>query len=132
MTVVRNNLFVAGISTLTAPLTNISGAQGSTVLSYSVTIGPTSGGTDWSSSGSVSGSSLSITTPTLNFALSSGSVAKRLTVTIRDSRGRTPAQPGLHLLCICCSGHYEFYCYSRWIIVLHYRRCQRQLLDDIS
>ena len=85
----RNNLFVAGISTLTAPLTNISGAQGSTVLSYSVTIGPTSGGTDWSSSGSVSGSSLSITTPTLNFALSSGSVAKRLTVTIRDSRGRS-------------------------------------------
>lgn len=85
----RNNLFVAGISTLTAPLTNISGAQGSTVLSYSVTIGPTSGGTDWSSSGSVSGSSLSITTPTLNFTLSSGSVAKRLTVTIRDSRGRS-------------------------------------------
>lgn len=85
----RNNLFVAGISTLTAPLTNISGAQGSTVLSYSVTIGPTSGGADWSSSGSVSGSSLSITTPTLNFALSSGSVTKRLTVTIRDSRGRS-------------------------------------------
>lgn len=85
----RNNLFVAGISTLTAPLTSISGAQGSTVLSYSVTIGPTSGGTDWSSSGSVSGSSLSITTPTLAFALSSGSVAKRLTVTIRDSRGRS-------------------------------------------
>lgn len=85
----RNNLFVAGISTLTAPLTSISGAQGSTVLSYSVTIGPTSGGTDWSSSGSVAGSSLSITTPTLNFALSSGSVAKRLTVTIRDSRGRS-------------------------------------------
>lgn len=85
----RNNLFVAGISTLTAPLTSISGAQGSTVLSYSVTIGPTSGGTDWSSSGSVSGSSLSITTPTLNFALSSGSVTKRLTVTIRDSRGRS-------------------------------------------
>lgn len=85
----RNNLFVAGISTLTAPLTSISGAQGSTVLNYSVTIGPTSGGTDWSSSGSVSGSSLSITTPTLNFALSSGSVTKRLTVTIRDSRGRS-------------------------------------------
>lgn len=85
----RNNLFVAGISTLTAPLRSISGAQGSTVLSYSVTIGPTSGGTDWSSSGSVSGSSLSITTPTLNFALSSGSVTKRLTVTIRDSRGRS-------------------------------------------
>ena len=102
----RNNLFVAGISTLTAPLTNISGAQGSTVLSYSVTIGPTSGGTDWSSSGSVSGSSLSITTPTLNFALSSGSVAKRLTVTIRDSRGRSASS----------SRDFTYYAYAAPII----------------
>lgn len=102
----RNNLFVAGISTLTAPLTSISGAQGSTVLSYSVTIGPTSGGTDWSSSGSVSGSSLSITTPTLNFALSSGSVAKRLTVTIRDSRGRSASS----------SRDFTYYAYAAPII----------------
>lgn len=102
----RNNLFVAGISTLTAPLTSISGAQGSTVLSYSVTIGPTSGGTDWSSSGSVSGSSLSITTPTLAFALSSGSVAKRLTVTIRDSRGRSASS----------SRDFTYYAYSAPVI----------------
>ena len=85
----KNNLLVKGISTLTASITGISGSYGSSVNSYKFSIESTDGTVHWSTTGSVSGGTLSLTSPTLNIAISGASATKRVRVVLTDSRGRT-------------------------------------------
>ena len=85
----KNNLLVKGISTLTASITGISGSYGSSVNSYKFSIESTDGTVHWSTTGSVSGGTLSLTSPTLNIAISGTSATKRVRVVLTDSRGRT-------------------------------------------
>lgn len=85
----KNNLLVKGISTLTVSITGISGSYGSSVNSYKFSIESTDGTVHWSTTGSVSGGTLSLTSPTLNIAISSTSATKRVRVVLTDSRGRT-------------------------------------------
>ena len=87
----KNNLLVKGISTLTASITGIAGSYGSSVNSYKFSIESTDGTVHWSTTGSVSGSTLSLTSPTLNIAISGTSATKRVRVVLTDSRGRTCA-----------------------------------------
>lgn len=84
----KNNLLVKGISTLTASITGISGSYGSSVNSYKFSIESTDGTVHWSTTGSVSGGTLSLTSPTLNIAISGTSATKRVRVVLTDSRGR--------------------------------------------
>lgn len=85
----KNNLLVKGISTLTASITGISGSYGSSVNSYKFSIESTDGTVHWSTTGNVSGGTLSLTSPTLNIAISGASATKRVRVVLTDSRGRT-------------------------------------------
>ena len=85
----KNNLLVKGISTLTASITGISGSYGSSVNSYKFSIESTDGTVHWSTTGSVSGGTLSLTSPTLNIAIGGTSATKRVRVVLTDSRGRT-------------------------------------------
>lgn len=85
----KNNILVKGISTLTASITGISGSYGSSVNSYKFSIESTDGTVHWSTTGSVSGGTLSLTSPTLNIAISGASATKRVRVVLTDSRGRT-------------------------------------------
>lgn len=71
-----NGAYVSGFSQVRANMSNMAGKYGASVRTYSINM------SGWSTSGNVSGSSMSATSPTL-----SGSGSRTITLTVTDSRG---------------------------------------------
>lgn len=71
-----NGAYVSGFSQVRANMSNMVGKYGASVRTYSISM------SGWSTSGNVSGSSMSATSPTL-----SGSGSRTITLTVTDSRG---------------------------------------------
>lgn len=71
-----NDAYVSGFSQVQANMHNMAGQYGASVRTYSISM------TGWSTSGSVSGSSMTATSPIL-----SGSGSRTITLTVTDSRG---------------------------------------------
>lgn len=71
-----NGAYVSGFSQVRANMRNMVGKYGASVRTYSISM------SGWSTSGNVSGSSMSATSPTL-----SGSGSRTITLTVTDSRG---------------------------------------------
>lgn len=73
-----NGAYVSGFSQVRANMSSMTGKYGASVKTYSISM------TGWSTSGNVSGSSMSATSPVL-----SGSGSRTITLTVKDSRGFT-------------------------------------------
>lgn len=71
-----NGAYVSGFSQVRANMSNMVGKYGASVRTYSISM------SGWSTSGNVSGSSMSAASPTL-----SGSGSRTITLTVTDSRG---------------------------------------------